>query len=104
MFTFKWLAVPSLCAALIFAPASMALAETSTHGKKPHKAAKKSKKSAVAMSKKSKVAPMSKTAEKPIEAHAAKIAPKSAKKKVAAMSSTAPTKKGKSKKKSHKHA
>jgi hypothetical protein len=48
---------------------------------------------------------MSKTTEKPVEAHAAKIAPKSAKKKVAAMSSTAHSKgKGKAKKKSHKHA
>lgn len=58
MFTFKWLAVPSLCAALLLAPTSPVLADSSTHEKKAKKTVehkptshKKSKKAVAAMSK-----------------------------------------------------
>ena len=83
MFTFKWLAVPSICAALLFAPASPVLAETGTHKKKTHKVVVHKP-----TAKKKTVAEMAAKAAKP----SAKVAQKSAKKKVVAMNSKAPAK------------
>src|SRR5689334_8982572 len=111
MFTFKWLAVPSICAALLFAPASNVLADPSTHVKKankpaPHKttAHKKSKKSVAEMS--------AETAKAADAIKNAKTKGAVSKKKAVTMSTTTPPAKTKGKStgkkngkhKTHKHA
>jgi hypothetical protein len=102
MFTFKWLAVPSLCAALAVAPASMVLADSGTHKKKAHRTAVHKPQKASTK----KVAEASMTAAKPaapkaaVKAHSAT---KDTKKKIATMSSTKSTKTAKGKTNTNKH-